>query len=298
MTLPEAVKNWAREVFARCNSTVTSKLSNQPNVHEEHLDHSFIESLSNHESPRLLENGWVVRVDTHFLGGLRHFDKWEIADIGILVLVKSGGRALLRKAAVLQSKRLYPTNGRVRNYHPIDFEIGIARLADPEDLSVTMLDPVDYKFESTSTYAAVRSDSDQVRAIDEYMQHAHVPVYYQLYNPWDIPWMMSLPSTGPRLPEASPQVGAKITPASELHRLLARSEGHTTPTFSDCATLTTWRLEDFVADELLACREGHLYTDPDDTAIRRLFFRRSGPIAAAIAMTFEAPTAAGFDGEL
>jgi hypothetical protein len=43
-----------------------------------------------------------------------------------------------------------------------------------------------------------------------------------------------------------------------------------------------------MADELVACREGYLYEE-NDNAIFNVFNRRSGAIAAAIAMTLEAP---------
>jgi hypothetical protein len=51
-----------------------------------------------------------------------------------------------------------------------------------------------------------------------------------------------------------------------------------------------WTLPEFMADELVACREGYLYEE-NDNAIFNVFNRRSGAIAAAIAMTLEAPDA-------
>jgi hypothetical protein len=52
-----------------------------------------------------------------------------------------------------------------------------------------------------------------------------------------------------------------------------------------------WRLEEFVCDELLACREGDRFNSPGDYKIERLFYRRTGAIAAAISVTIEAPDA-------
>ncbi len=51
-----------------------------------------------------------------------------------------------------------------------------------------------------------------------------------------------------------------------------------------------WTLPEFMADELVACREGYRYEE-NDNAIFNVFNRRSGAIAAAIALTLEAPEA-------
>ena len=48
-----------------------------------------------------------------------------------------------------------------------------------------------------------------------------------------------------------------------------------------------WRLERFVADEVLRCREGRLFDDTTDPNLRALFYARSAPITAAIVMTVD-----------
>lgn len=60
--------------------------------------------------------------------------RWEIADIGILVFLRLVGQSRTNKMAVLQSKRLYPVGAPVLEEMRVDFEIGLARLADPEEL--------------------------------------------------------------------------------------------------------------------------------------------------------------------
>src|SRR5690348_9834523 len=107
--VPNDVIDWVREVFRGCNDRITRKLSRVPNCPEPSLDTTFIEHLTQYGSPRALESGWTVRIDTHFLGGLRHFARsWEIADIGILIHFRHNGKSVRSKAAALQSKRLYP----------------------------------------------------------------------------------------------------------------------------------------------------------------------------------------------
>lgn len=50
-----------------------------------------------------------------------------------------------------------------------------------------------------------------------------------------------------------------------------------------------WLLEDFITKEFLECREGAQFNTVQDDAIQTLFYRRTGAIAAAIAITIEAP---------
>jgi hypothetical protein len=48
-----------------------------------------------------------------------------------------------------------------------------------------------------------------------------------------------------------------------------------------------WRLENFVADEVLRCRQGVLFDGSADQNLLSLFYRRSAPIQAAISITIE-----------
>jgi hypothetical protein len=115
LPIPADVIRWFRTVFAQCNRKLARTMSIVPNVAEPALDMALIDHLTQYGAPQVLDSGWTVRVDTHFLGGLRHFSgKWEIADIGLLVHYRKNGKVLRSKAAVLQSKRLYPKAGAVK----------------------------------------------------------------------------------------------------------------------------------------------------------------------------------------
>jgi hypothetical protein len=48
-----------------------------------------------------------------------------------------------------------------------------------------------------------------------------------------------------------------------------------------------WRLERFVADEVLRCRQGTIFDDSSDPNLYGLLYRRSAPISAAIAITID-----------
>ena len=94
--VPAEVLTWVRDVFGSCNRAVTAQLSNNPNAAEESFDHAWIAHLNGYATPRRLGNGWTVKIETHFLGGMRHFRRWEIADIGILLFIRDPLRVATR----------------------------------------------------------------------------------------------------------------------------------------------------------------------------------------------------------
>ena len=82
--LPNDVIRRIERVFGECKDRVTRKPAPIPTVHETSLDLTFIEHLSQVAVPYQLPSKWVVRMDTHYLGGGRHFGSWEIADIDFI----------------------------------------------------------------------------------------------------------------------------------------------------------------------------------------------------------------------
>lgn len=50
-----------------------------------------------------------------------------------------------------------------------------------------------------------------------------------------------------------------------------------------------WLVEHFVADLAIGCQVGYVAAKENDPGLFRIFNRRSGPISAAIAITFDAP---------
>jgi hypothetical protein len=61
------VLDWFRNVFAAANAKVSNKIARVPNAPEESLDMTLIEHLSGYGVPHLLQSGWTVRIDAHFL---------------------------------------------------------------------------------------------------------------------------------------------------------------------------------------------------------------------------------------
>jgi hypothetical protein len=293
--IPQDVLVWVQEVFAECGRRVTDRLDRNPNAPEESFDLTWIEQVSRYSSPTIFPSQWAAKIETHYLGGLRQFGRWEIADIGILVFLRLGPGERVNKVALLQSKRLYPLNRPIREETAVDFEIGFGRLADPEDASSSIGQAAEFSFSRASRYAALRQDSNQVRAIDEYQQDRRLRVYYQFYNPWRVPLVQNIPLAGYVSPDGDPKLGVRIVPASTIHALLSEGGG-ASPSLEQLEGLAGlpargWRLEDFIADEVLGCREGDQFDSLAEGRLDALFYRRTGPIAAAIAITIEAPDA-------
>ncbi len=48
-----------------------------------------------------------------------------------------------------------------------------------------------------------------------------------------------------------------------------------------------WRLEYFISELFINCEQGYIIKDKEDFNLENLFYRRSGPIAAAFSITFD-----------
>lgn len=293
--IPADVLEKVRAIFAQCNLRTTECISMNPNTQEEWLDHIWISEAVQFSTPQILSSGWIVKVEAHFLGGMRHLDRWEIADIGMLVHLRLGPEERRSKVVLLQSKRLYPTAGTVREESASDYFTGFARLADEEDESLSIAFATEYEFTTESCYKALRRGDSQTDRISQYEEKHGLRVYYQFYNPRDIPFTQVVPLAGYTPNEGDPGVGVRIVPAPIVRTALKDSTVETlrVSDLQDLDGLPSggWRLEDFVADEVLACREGTPYGSIRDEPMQALFNRRAGPIAAAIAITIEAPDA-------
>jgi hypothetical protein len=71
--LPPVVVKYVRKVFRTCDRELSLRIARVPNVHETSLDMAFIDKLGEFASPALVALNGTVRLDTHFLGGRRHF---------------------------------------------------------------------------------------------------------------------------------------------------------------------------------------------------------------------------------
>jgi hypothetical protein len=153
VAIPQDVLDLLRRIFGDGNAEVASILSRQPMSREDHLDQALITYLDRQSPKGTPHSGWIVDCETHFLGSGRHFGVWEIADIGVLVILRRGKTAVWSKVAVLQSKRLFPVGSK----HDEDaerarFRWGFGRLHGSYDVNATRRT---YDFSEESLYASL-----------------------------------------------------------------------------------------------------------------------------------------------
>jgi hypothetical protein len=300
MNIPSDIVDWFRGVFAGANRRLSEKLLNVPAMPEPHFDTTLLEHLSGYAAPRRFPSDWVIRIDTHYIGGLRHFfNRWEIADIGVLLFFQQGGRLVRRKVALLQSKRLYPATGEVVVLERYDYIIGMGRLGDREQNAPSMLTSRRFTFDESCRYGALISGDNQHKAIVGYINEHDFQIFYLLYNPPLVPLTIELPLTANAVQDDDPTLGTRVVPVEPMFAVLdVAGEGYK-PSLADTRDLVAghrngpdpygWRLEHFMADLLLSCREGRRFSEADRATINTLFYRRSGPISATIAITIEVP---------
>jgi hypothetical protein len=285
--IPQHVIEAVRGIFLDVNTSVSSLLDNNPNCPEESLDLAWVAALGRRSAPLALAGGWTVSLHCHFVGGLRHYQNWEIADIGVLAFIKSGNAVRVRKVALLQSKRLYPKVGQVSEVLWADYQVGMGRLSDPEDLAHRISEPRQFDFTAECIYQALAPHSHQITAIKDYEAGNHLRVYYQFYNPSKLPFTQVTPLQSEPKAAVGPAVGIQILPAPVVHGVFSSNASNLN--WKQMNSLNPRRLEDFVADRFLGCFDGDKYESIDDERIYNLFNRRSGPISAAVRIIVEGP---------
>ena len=298
--LPADVVNFLHKVFSEASLRVTRKMSRMPSTHETALDFSLIEVLSHYAAPIRLGSGWLVRIDTHYLGGGKHFGSWEVADVGIIVQFRQVGKLVRSKIGLLQSKRLYPTEQEYEEDKLIDYLMGFGRLYEDTDGFLQVTHPRTFSFDKSSKYKALVVANRQWDSIHQFEEQRGIPVHYLLYHPLRIPFTTRVPRSSNRAPRGPSQVGARVVPASSLRIALKdRNQGHV-PSYGDLefllprpfdtqATAAGWRLEEFITELLITCEEGYIVQKASDEGLVAVFNRRAGPIAAAMSITFDSP---------
>jgi hypothetical protein len=291
---PAEVYSYVRKVFAGANRRISQKIARVPNCPEPSLDTTFIEYLSDFGSPRIVAPGWAVRIDVHYLGGMRHFMGWEIADIGLLILAKQGTKNVAKKVALLQSKRLYPLSLDVVEQSPEDYRIGFGGLLPSGDTSRSLGISRTFKFTEASKYKAFKRADQQQTAIDNYEDENGIPIHYLFYNPWQIPCEYQSPVVNPPCLGLKANGGCRVIPAKTIKEHFASKASGYSPNFGETSKLLDdpkalhgWRLEYFVADLVMKCKQGYAFQSLNEDNIYNLFNRRSGPISAAISVTIE-----------
>lgn len=295
--LPEDVIDAARAVFADANERVSTLLMRQPAMHEEGLDFNLVSTLDA-AGPVVLPSGTALVIETHWLGGRRHWGRWEISDIAVVVAVRIRGGLVARKVALLQTKRLYTRELPIHELERADYEIGIGRLIDRTESIVPLFKQRKFSFAGDCVYGALAAGSEQVRHIDDYVAARDIPVYYAFYNPPSLPSSGLYPQACGRQEPEDVDVGCRVLTREEVNAVLAGLPVGSAPSFTAMQSATRvssfdphavhgWRLETFIADEVMRCREGRLFEDAQDEILAGLLYRRSAPIAAAVVVTID-----------
>ncbi len=288
--IPTIIIEYLREVFARANDKVTRQVASQPFTHEETLDQALVTELQATAPRFFAEERAGVLIESHWLGGRHMYDRWEIADIAFFITVRRAGHLESRKVALLQTKRLYADGYPSRELEFDDFAIGIGRLADVQERTIPFSARYHTQFTAESIYGALRKASEQVGRIAAYEQARSIPVYYGLYHPPKMPFSRMLGAGVDDVTAIRNDLGIRVMRSSAVHSVLSTLEPYEAPTFQQLSVSTDdikWRLEDFIADEVMRCREGKLFDGAQDPNLQYLLYRRSAPIQAAISITID-----------
>lgn len=179
-----------------------------------------------------------------------------------------------------------------------DYLIGIGRLGDRTDRLRPFTRQRLFGFSDSSIYGATQAGHGQIERIDKYIDKNKIPVYYGLYNPLTLPFKGLYPAAPGNNAEIVNEFGFRVLSSTVVHGALGGLEKGQAPSVADLTLnqaldasdpLSTrgWRLERFVADEVLRCRHGRLFDDDNDPNLAALFYSRSAPITAAIVLTID-----------
>lgn len=297
--IPEDVKKYVKRHFAKCNKGVAEDLSLFPAIHEESLDMNLIGYWSKFQGPVKLNSGWTVRVDAHFIGGGRHFGTWEVADLGIMLVFRRKGKVVRSKMAFLQSKKFYANSLLFKKDNPYIRRFGMGRLLVTEDEHKEIITPRILHFSEASKYNALEKDNEQQQAMKSFQERFGMKMYYLLYNPLAIPHSIKMPvETQPKL--GKNKIGCRIIPKDFLDEALATYPSKHKPSFGDIKYMLSgefldkrhdagWRLEYFIVDLMMACKEGIVDDSPNfDTMVRFMNDKRA-PMSSSLSITFDSP---------
>lgn len=299
LNIPEDVKNYIRKHFSKCNRNVASDLSLFPAIYEESLDMNLIGYWSKNQQPAKLKSGWIVRVDAHFIGGGRHFGTWEVADIGLMIIFRKKGKVNRSKLAFLQSKKLYANSLSYKKDNPYIRRFGMGRLLVTEDEHEDVIKPRLLHFTESSKYKAFQKDNEQQQAMKAFQERFGMKMYYLLYNPLNIPYSVKMPvETHPKF--GRNEIGCRVIPKDFLDEALATYPAKHSPSLGDIKYMLSgeflnkkhdagWRLEYFIVDLMMSCKEGIIDDSPNFEKVLRFLNDKRSPMSSSLSITIDSP---------
>lgn len=291
--LPPDVVDYIRQTFMNANRQVAARLDRMPTLHEETLDFALIDALALSSGPHVAPSGVVVDLDIHFLGGGQHWQRWEVADIGLIVNFRLAGSLLRTKIILLQSKRIYPREAEFIEDRGLTRVGGFGSLMEQPVLAA--LQPRTFRFDQTCRYKALQVGDDQWHAIEQYENRYAIPVHYLLYHPSIVPSDHRIPV---QIPIAAPRrghvrVGLRVESAASVRQATSGQPRNYAPSYRDLRLSSAAPgigIQDFLCDEVLTCRQGYVAEEPgSDEGLNRVFAQRGAPIAAALRFDIDLP---------
>ena len=258
---------------------------------------NFVSYFSRHQHPIKLVSNWVVRIDAHFIGGGRHFSTWEVADIAIMIIFRKLGKVLRSKIVLIQSKKLYADPIHHKEEDPRTRRLGLGRLLVSDEEHQEIIAKKQLLFNDTSKYGAFKKGSEQQNAMRHFQQRFSTPMFYLFYNPWDIPHAVTMPLEE-QLQFTNNKIGMRVVPKDYLDSALSGYKEGYSPSFKDIRDRLLgeftreefsggWRLEYFVSNLMLDCKQGLIDDSPNFEHLVDLMRQKRRPMSAAISITFD-----------
>ncbi len=294
--IPTEIFDFLKDHFAKCNDQLAYDLSIFPGIREESLDNNFISYFSRVPGPFKFDPNWTIRIDAHFIGGGRHYYTWEVADIGLMIIFRKKGKIIRSKLAFLQSKKLYADAIKPLERDPYH-RMGMGKLLVTEDEHREFVKKRLISFEEKSKYKAFKKESEQQEAMSSFERRFKVDMYYLFYNTMVLPHQIETPLE--QRPEIEKNlIGCRVIKKSFLDEALKIHGKNYTPSYGDIKYMLPgeyiqpeheagWRLEYFVIDLMLKCKEGLIDDSPNFESLQALLSQKSNPISAALSVTID-----------
>lgn len=300
INIPDDVRSYILGIFSGCNDKISGQLSTFPAIHEGNLDMNFISYFAERQYPIKLASNWIVRIDVHFIGGGRHFANWEVADIAIMMIFRRSRRVLRSKIVLIQSKKLYADPLHYKEEEdPRIRQFGLGRLLVSDEEHQEIIAKRQLSFDDKSIYGAFKKDSRQQNAMQHFQQRFSTPMFYMFYNPWNIPHTVTMPLEE-QLEFTNNKIGMRIVPKDYLDSALSEYKKGYSPSFKDLRDRLLgeftreefsggWRLEYFVSNLMIDCKQGLIDDSPNFDHLVDLMQQKRRPMSAAISITFDSP---------
>jgi hypothetical protein len=133
--------------------------------------------------------------------------------------------------------------------------------------------------------------------MQSFQQKFGMKMYYLLYNPVKIPHQIKMPLTERPNLGGNP-IGARIIPKNDLDEALKTFDKEHHPSYGDIKYMLEgdfkeknhsggWRLEYFIADLMLQCKEGIIDDSPNFEKMLGFMNDKRSPMSSSLSVTFD-----------